>query len=212
MDSLPALWRKPMTVFRYIVTIYIAYLCGSVSFSVMISTLFHKVDIRKRGSGNAGATNMARSFGLGAGLGTLFGDMIKTAIALLAGYFILDVTGMCIAGSACLIGHCWPLFYDFKGGKGISAGAVIALFISWKLLAIIAVVFFVVAIATRKVSAGSVSAALAMGILCWFMPLPLSLKLLALFTSILVILRHLPNIRRLIRGEEPDFKLPSRKK
>ena len=200
-----------MTAFRYIVTIYIAYLCGSVSFSIMISTLFHKVDIRKRGSGNAGATNMARSFGLGAGLGTLFGDMVKAAIALLAGYFILDVIGMCIAGCACLIGHCWPLFYDFRGGKGISVGAVIALFISWKLLAIIAAVFFLVAVLTRKVSAGSITAALAMGILGFFMPVPLSLQLLSLFTSVLVLIRHIPNMLRLIKGEEPDFRLPSSK-
>jgi glycerol-3-phosphate acyltransferase PlsY len=200
-----------MTALRYIVTIYIAYLCGSVSFSIMISTLFHKVDIRKRGSGNAGATNMARSFGLGAGLGTLFGDMVKAAIALLAGYFILDVIGMCIAGCACLIGHCWPLFYDFRGGKGISVGAVIALFISWKLLAIIAAVFFLVAVLTRKVSAGSITAALAMGILGFFMLVPLSLQLLSLFASVLVLIRHIPNMLRLIKGEEPDFRLPSSK-
>ena len=201
-----------MTVFRYIVTIYIAYLCGSVSFSIMISTIFHKVDIRKRGSGNAGATNMARSFGLGAGLGTLFGDMVKAAIALLAGYFILGVTGMCIAGSACLIGHCWPLFYDFRGGKGISVGAIIALFISWKLLALIAVIFFLAAVLSKKVSVGSVAAAVAMGVAGFFMPVPLSLQLLSLFTSLLVLLRHIPNLRRLIKGEEPDFRLPTPKK
>ncbi|MBO6014440.1 MAG: glycerol-3-phosphate acyltransferase [Oscillospiraceae bacterium] len=201
-----------MTVLRYIVTIYIAYLCGSVSFSIMISTLFHKVDIRKRGSGNAGATNMARSFGLGAGLGTLFGDMVKAAIALLAGYFILGVIGMCIAGCACLLGHCWPLFYDFRGGKGISVGVVIALSISWKLLAIIAAVFFLVAVLTRKVSAGSIAAALTMGVLGFFMPVPLSLQLLSLFASILVLIRHIPNMIRLVKGEEPDFRLPSSKK
>ena len=202
----------PMTVFKYIVTITLGYIFGSVSFSVMISEIFHKVDIRKRGSGNAGATNMARSFGLGAGLGTMLGDMAKTALALLGGYFILGTPGMCIAGAFCVVGHCWPVFYEFKGGKGISAGAIIALFISWKLLAVIATVFLLGAFISKKVSLGSVLAALTMSIAVFFITDTMSFRILAVFTSVVVLYRHIPNIRRLIRGEEPDFKLPRKKK
>lgn len=201
-----------MTVLKYIVSIFLGYIFGSVSFSVMISEIFHKVDIRKRGSGNAGATNMARSFGLGAGLGTMFGDMLKTALALLGGYFILGTPGMCIAGAFCVVGHCWPVFYEFKGGKGISAGAVIGLFISWKLLVLLAVVFLLGAFISKKVSLGSVLAAVAMMVGVFFFTDLLSLRILAVFTAAVVLFRHIPNIRRLIRGEEPDFKLPSRKK
>ena len=201
-----------MIVLKYIVTIFLGYIFGSVSFSVMISEIFHKVDIRKRGSGNAGATNMARSFGLGAGLGTMFGDMFKTALALLGGYFILGTPGMCIAGALCVVGHCWPVFYEFKGGKGISAGAIIALFISWKLLVLIAVVFLLGAFISKKVSLGSVLAAATMLIAVFFITDLLSFRILAVFTAVIVLFRHSPNIRRLIRGEEPDFKLPSHKR
>ena len=201
-----------MTVLKYIVTIFLGYIFGSVSFSVMISEIFHKVDIRKRGSGNAGATNMARSFGLGAGLGTMFGDMFKTALALLGGYFILGTPGMCIAGAFCVIGHCWPVFYEFRGGKGISAGAIIALFISWKLLALIAVVFLIGAFLSKKVSLGSILAAATMMISVFFISNLMSFRILAVFTAVIVLYRHIPNIRRLIRGEEPDFKLPSHKR
>lgn len=203
---------KHMTVLKYIVSIFLGYIFGSVSFSVMISEIFHKVDIRKRGSGNAGATNMARSFGLGAGLGTMFGDMLKTALALLGGYFILGTPGMCIAGAFCVVGHCWPVFYEFRGGKGISAGSIIALFISWKLLAVIAAVFLLGAFISKKVSLGSVLAAVTMIIAVFFITDLTSFRILAVFTATIVLFRHIPNIRRLIRGEEPDFSLPSKKK
>jgi Predicted membrane protein len=106
-----------MEIIKSIVIALGGYIYGSVNFSVLISSIFHKRDIRRTGSGNAGATNMARLFGIKAGLGTMLGDMFKTVLALLTGYFILGKVGICISGIFCLLGHCFPVFYEFRGGK-----------------------------------------------------------------------------------------------
>ena len=200
-----------MSILRYVVTVFSGYIFGSVSFSVLISTLIHKADIRSGGSGNAGATNMARSFGLAAGLETLAGDMFKTLLALFCGYFILGSVGLGISGAACLLGHCWPVFYDFRGGKGVSAGAVIYLFISPILFIPSVAVFIIVALITRKVSPASLAAAIAFALFICLSPALIEFKLLAVFTALVIIFRHRDNIVRLIHNEEPDFKLPHRK-
>lgn len=198
-----------MTVLKYIVTVFCGYIFGSVSFSILISTLFHHRDIRKRGSGNAGATNMARSFGLSAGLQTMAGDMVKTALALLAGFFILGDAGICVSGIFCLLGHCFPVFYEFKGGKGVSAAAIIILFIQPVLFPFIIAIFLIAAILSHKVSVGSVCAALALVLSAFFVPLSIGRMILAVFTGLLVIIRHKENLKRLMQGTEPDFKIKS---
>ena len=200
-----------MDILRYIVTAITGYIMGSVSFSILISKLFHKTDIRDCGSGNAGATNMARAYGLSAGLNTMIGDMFKTGLAILNGYFILGRIGICIAALFCLLGHCFPVFYDFRGGKGVSAGAVIAFAISSLLLLIILAVFLIVAFATRKVSAGSLAAALSMPLAAFFLHCGTDYFVLSAIVAVIIIIRHRANIQRLINGTEPDFSVPSTK-
>ena len=201
-----------MEVLKYFVIIINGYIIGSVSFSILISRIIHKSDIRERGSGNAGATNMARSYGLTSGLGTLFGDMFKTCLALLNGYFILGRMGLCIAAIACLLGHCYPVFYDFKGGKGISVGAIIAFAIDPMAFLIILAVFLIAAFASRKVSVGSVLAAFALPIAVGFLHCGADYLILSIVAAALVIIRHRPNIIRILHGEEPDFELPKHKR
>lgn len=105
----------------------IAYLLGSVCASIPLSKRCMGEDIRQKGSGNAGATNAARVFGLKAGLVTLALDMAKTVAAMLIGKVLAGVTGEALSGAMCIIGHCFPLYFGFRGGKGVSVGAGLGL-------------------------------------------------------------------------------------
>lgn len=197
---------------RYIIAAVSGYVFGSVSFSILISKMFHKKDIRDQGSSNAGATNMARTYGLSAGLETMSGDMLKTILALANGYMILGNIGLAISGMACLLGHCYPVFYDFKGGKGVSAGAVIAFAVSPICFAVSIATFLLMAFVTKKVSAGSLAAAAVLSVSAAILSVPRELLILAVFTSAVIIIRHRANIGRLIRGEEKDFRIPRSKR
>ena len=103
----------------------IAYLLGSVCASIPLSKRCMGEDIRQKGSGNAGATNAARVFGLKAGLVTLALDMAKTVAAMLIGKVLAGVTGEALSGAMCIIGHCFPLYFGFRGGKGVSVAFLI---------------------------------------------------------------------------------------
>lgn len=181
------------------------YLLGSISVSILVSRhIFHQ-DIRKAGSGNAGATNAARVFGLGAGAMTFAGDFLKTLLALWIGNLLGGTIGMCIGGAAALIGHCFPVYYGFRGGKAVSAGAAAALAVDWRVFVIALAVFAAAAFLSRTASVSSMSAALTVGITTLFFAPSKAQLLLGLFTGALVILMHKSNIRRLFAGTEPKF-------
>lgn len=195
-----------MFILKQLVIAAAAYCLGSLSMSIFISKNIMNSDVRSRGSGNAGATNMARVFGLRMGLLTLFGDMAKTGAAMLIGWLFAGDWGLFTAGAACLIGHCYPASHEFRGGKGVSAGAAILLAIDWHVLAFAVAVFALAAVISRKVSLGSVGAAVTGFCAAAFLGLETPRLLLAAFTMLLVIFRHRENIVRLINGTEPDFK------
>ena len=196
----------------YVVLIIAAgYLLGSLSFSIILSRLIGK-DIRHQGSGNAGATNMTRVFGWSAGIATLAFDFFKAVAAILIGRSLLGETGVCLAGMAVMTGHCFPVFYHFKGGKGIATGAGVGLMIDWRVLVIIVAVFLVVALLTKKVSPGSICAAVAVvPATCIFAPTA-PMIILAVYSGVLAIYRHSENIRRLVKGTEPDFHAKKKEK
>ena len=116
-----------MNILKYLLVIVVGYLLGSLSISVILSRNVMGSDVRSHGSGNAGATNMARVFGMKAGVMTLAGDMLKALIAMWLGKLLLGDIGLAVSGIACIVGHCFPVFHDFKGGKGISVGAAIGI-------------------------------------------------------------------------------------
>ena len=153
-----------MLALYIIISLLIGYLLCSVNVSVLISKFAYKSDVRDHGSGNAGATNMARVYGLKGGLLVLLGDFAK---AILACSIVLLICGeqyeeICftVTGIACIIGHAYPIFFDFKGGKGVTVGAAIALMINWKALLFIVLVFIVTFMITRIVSVSSILGAL----------------------------------------------------
>lgn len=201
-----------MIVLKYILTAVCAYFFGSVSVSILLSRSVMNADVRAHGSGNAGATNMARVFGLRMGAVTLAGDMLKAALAMLLGFALLGERGMCVAGALCLVGHCYPALHEFRGGKGVSVGTAVFLAADWRVLAVAVVFFALAAFLSRKVSLGSLAAAISGFAAAAYLALPLPRLLLGAFTMLLVILRHRENIIRLVRGTEPDFTLGSAKR
>ena len=188
-----------------------SYLLGSLSLSIIVSKKVFGGDVRKMGSGNAGATNMARVFGLNAGFITLFADMAKAALSMLAGFYLLGDEGLALSGMSCLMGHCFPVFYNFRGGKGVSSGAAIAFAIDWRVGLVAVAAFAAVAFTTRKVSVGSICAALTVFLGAVLFRVSEPKIVLAVFCMCLVIIRHRENIKRLIAGTEADFKPGTRK-
>lgn len=200
-----------MVYFLYILLALGSYLLGCISLSIMMSKKLYGSDVRGMGSGNAGATNMARVFGLNAGIMTLVADAIKAAVAMFVGNLLFGDLGVAIAGIASLMGHCYPMFYGFKGGKGVSVGVAVAFAIDWKVGLFVVVCFFIVAFTTKKVSPSSIFAALSIVVACILFKASVPELVLAVFGCVLVIYRHKENIKRLIAGTEPNFKPGSRK-
>ena len=148
-----------MTAVYYALSCVLGYLLGSISISILISRhVFHQ-DVRQSGSGNAGATNVARVFGLGAGVLTFLGDFAKTLLAAWLGSLLGGVIGSCLGAAFALIGHCFPVYYRFRGGKAVSAGAAAALVIDWRIFVLAVAVFALAALLSKTASVSSMSAA-----------------------------------------------------
>ena len=203
-----------MSLVKFLIVIAAGYLLGSLSSSLLLSRFGWGKDVRKHGSGNAGATNMARVFGLGAGFATLAGDMLKAAAAIWLGNYLLGDVGIAAGGCACILGHCFPVFHNFRGGKGISVGAMIGLAIDWRVFVGIVVVFLIVAFLTKKVSAGSLAASVAIVVFALIFHVSTPKLVLAIFSMCVAIFQHRSNIKRLAEGTEADFKAaePEKKK
>ena len=158
----------------YILIAIIAYLIGSVNFSVILSKKFAGFDVREKGSGNAGTTNMLRSVGKKAAAITLICDILKgvvaIGIAILLGY-IPDMNKellLQIAGVAVILGHTFPVFFGFKGGKGVATSLGVLLLSNWQIGLICLVFALVLMILTRMVSVGSCAAAILFPVLTLF--------------------------------------------
>ena len=183
----------------------LGYLIGSISVSILLSRYVFHNDVRTHGSGNAGAANVARVMGFGAGALTFLGDCAKGLLAMWLGRLIAGETGLCIAGIACLLGHCFPVFFHFKGGKAVSTGAAVALMLDWRLFLLAVAVFVLMAFVFRTASISSMSAVVAVGIAAPFFVHEPAFLILSTFAAVLIVVMHQANIRRLIHGTEPKF-------
>ncbi|HUL34274.1 MAG TPA: glycerol-3-phosphate 1-O-acyltransferase PlsY [Candidatus Eisenbacteria bacterium] len=190
----------------------LAYLLGSIPFGWILTKLFGGSDIRKSGSGNIGATNVARVVGPAAGVFTLLLDAAKGALAvwLAARFAEHRAAPMMVAGAVALVGHCFPVWLKFKGGKGVATALGVFLMLA-PLAAIGALLFFLgVVLVWRYVSLGSVAAAAAMPLLVYLLwapghAPPLVVIFGTLFASALVVFKHDANLQRLVDGTEPRF-------
>jgi glycerol-3-phosphate acyltransferase PlsY len=190
----------------------LAYLLGSIPFGLLLTRIFGGADIRKSGSGNIGATNVARVAGPAAGIFTLLLDAAKGALAVWLAEHFADhrATPMMLAGVAALVGHCFPVWLKCKGGKGVATALGVFAMLA-PVAALGAVVFFLaVVLMWRYVSLGSVSAAASMPLLIYFLwapghAPPLVVTFGTLFASALVIVKHDANLQRLMDGTEPKF-------
>lgn len=197
-----------MIYIKYAVCLIIPYLLGSLSTSIVLSRVFWRRDIRELGSHNAGATNMARSFGLIAGLATMLGDVLKAVISVCLGYWLLGDTGLALGGLACALGHCFPIYHSFAGGKGVSTGVVVAFAVDWRCGIVALLSFLLCALASHKISLSSILGTYSALITASLLFLPLARFWLVFFVALLIIFRHRANLLRLINGTEPDFVLP----
>ena len=195
-----------MSILKFAAVIAAGYLLGSLSASIFLSRTAWGGDVRGKGSCNAGATNMARVYGLGAGFLTLGCDMLKTIAATWLGSLLLGDVGLALGGICAMIGHCFPVFHGFKGGKGISVGAALGLMIDWRVFVGIIIVFLIAAFLSKKASFGSLCAAVAIVALALIFAVPLPKLLLAIYAAVLAVFQHRANIKRLSEGTEPDFK------
>ena len=189
----------------YLLILVIGYLIGSISNGVLISRIFGHMDIRDQGSGNSGATNTLRVMGVKYGVLTFALDFFKGMLCALIGKALTgSLPGGVLCGFASVIGHNYPLYFGFKGGKGISTsfGVLIYLFPIQAILAFS--VFFLVVLVTRYVSAGSIAAAVAVPVLIvptLISESPVSCVLIVLL-ALLAIYRHRSNIVRLLQHKE----------
>ena len=180
----------------------IGYFIGNLLFAYILGKTIKKVDIRKYGSNNPGSTNALRVFGIKLGAAALALDMIKGIVAVLVGQAIAGYYGMLAAAIGVVIGHNWPIFLNFKGGKGVATSAGVILVIDWRIFLIILSVFVIVFLSTKIVSLSSICAASAAGIAVFFFADEIAMRLTFLFLAICVVCRHKDNIIRLARGEE----------
>jgi len=206
---------------EYVVMLIIAYLIGSINFSILISKKKAGYDIREKGSGNAGTTNMLRNLGKKYAVITLICDILKGVVSIVIAIIIGKILGgntnaallVQIAGVAVVLGHTFPIFFGFKGGKGVATSLGILLITNWQ-IGLICLVFGIVLIAlTRMVSLGAIAAAVLFPILTLFIGenyyivpsfsgLGNGYFIFSVILAVIVIFNHRTNIKRILNGSE----------
>lgn len=203
----------------YIVIALIAYAIGSINFSVIFSKKFAGFDVREKGSGNAGTTNMLRSVGKKAAAITLICDILKGIVAILiaiiVGNIIKDINKevlLQIAGIAVVLGHTFPVFFGFKGGKGVATSLGILLISNWQIGLICLVFALVLIILTKMVSLGSCAAAVLFPVLTLFINEHYTILtvgkqgnvyfIYSVILAVIVLYNHRTNIKRILNGTE----------
>lgn len=195
-----------------------SYLIGSISFSIIFTHLAAGVDVREHGSGNAGATNVLRTAGKLPAIFTFLGDFLKCVAAILLAQFIIVVFGggvidelfICYyAGIFCILGHIFPIFFGFRGGKAVASTGALVVMVDWRIFLVAFVVFAIVIAITHIVSMSSILAVLTVPVTTYIFGSLRQGKLLwldvlfAIIVAFILIYKHRANIQRLCHGTEP---------
>ena len=200
----------------YIIVAIIAYAIGSINFSIIISKKIAGFDVREKGSGNAGSTNVLRSVGKKAAVITLICDVLKgivaVLIAVLAGNIVSDVDKALlvqIAGISVVLGHTFPMFFGFKGGKGVATSLGVLLTTNWKIGLICLIFALIIIIITKIVSIGSMAAAILFPVLTLFIGESFIVQgvgfkylVYSLLLATIIVFNHRENIKRIMDGTE----------
>lgn len=185
----------------------IGYLLGCFQTSFIIGKFFKRIDIRQYGSGNAGSTNAIRVMGPAYGVMTFIGDAGKSILAYMIGlHFFKSPLIAFIMGFFAVVGHNWPVFLKFKGGKGIASTIGLVLAFDYRLGILLIVVGFTVALVTKYVSAGSLTLSLLLPIALIIMKQDIIIIGLASLLFVFAVIRHRSNIERIINGTEAKIK------
>lgn len=206
-----------LVILSFVVTTIVSYLIGSFNFSIIVTRLVADKDVRTQGSGNAGATNVLRTAGKLPAAVTFIADFLKTVIAIIlvsviAYLFKIDPFYIQFlnytAGIGCLFGHIFPLYFGFKGGKGVTTFAAVVFMLDWRAFIICISIFIIIVIISRIVSLGSIVAVASVPIVIFALqtfdnnPYALSHAILSLVIAFVIIIKHKTNIIRLMTGQE----------
>lgn len=207
-----------MIVLKLSVVAVVSYLLGSCNFGVILSRSVKKEDVRDVGSGNAGTTNMMRTYGKTMGILTIVGDILKVFLAIWLAFRILSVeetkmifnrisdNPQCVlksfAGLFAVAGHIFPCFFGFKGGKGVATSGGMVIMIDWRIALILFAVFVVVILLTKYVSLGSIFMAVLYPVFMVLFYREIGLAIISLVFTFIVITAHRENIKKLINHTE----------
>jgi acyl phosphate:glycerol-3-phosphate acyltransferase len=193
-------WVRPAMV-------ALAYLLGSIPFALLLVRIAGRGDVRAIGSGNVGATNATRAAGPWVGIAVAVLDVGKAILAVvLMSLVTASPEWRAAAGLAAIVGHCFPVWLHFSGGKGMATAAGTFLVLAWKPALVAAAIFVAVVAISRRVSLGSVVAAALFPVALWLVGRPTpAVMISAVLGCAVIIFRHTGNIRRLIAGTEPRF-------
>lgn len=194
---------------KYLFVIILPYIIGCFSSAYIIGKSFKKIDIRNFGSGNVGSTNALRVMGAKLGIFTFLLDILKGVVAVYVGRFILGEIGGLIAGLSVVIGHNWPIFIGFKGGKGVATSIGVLFTLFGIIVLIPLIITLIIILISKYVSLGSLSFLVLTPVVYTITVKPFDMRyfLLSLTLAILGIIRHKENIKRLINGNESKIKI-----
>ena len=204
--------NMPLFIVGIALCVIIPYLLGSLNFGVIISKLRYRDDVRTHGSGNAGMTNMLRTYGKSAALITLLGDLVKAIASAVFGLILMPGDGFAyIAGIACMLGHAFPIYFKFKGGKGVVVALGTMLVLNPKVCGACLLIWILVVSFSKYVSLSSMMAASLFPLInffwpFWFEPHPIQ-TISSVVMAVLIVWLHRENIVRLMKGTENKFSL-----